>query len=105
MNKRLYRWAIVAAYLLGAAASLNARIVAAQSTVSPLPFKSTLDKYKPYTDEKIVPWKAANDEVGKIGGWRSYLKEANEPDPPSSNKPGAEPASAPTPYAGHGEKR
>ena len=27
-------------------------------------------------DEKVAPWKAANDKVGEIGGWRAYLKEA-----------------------------
>jgi hypothetical protein len=97
-----------------------------------LGFKSTFDQYKPYTDEKAAAWKAANDEVGRIGGWRAYLKEANEPDPadpreaqsmkdkPAGDKPSPAPGSAPSPiqapsqapasgrpphpHAGHGSK-
>jgi hypothetical protein len=40
-------------------------------------YRSTLEGYQPFTDEKIVPWKQANDGVGKIGGWRAYAKEAH----------------------------
>lgn len=39
-------------------------------------YRSALEGYQPYTDEKIVPWKEANDQVGRIGGWREYAKEA-----------------------------
>jgi hypothetical protein len=41
-----------------------------------LVFKSTFEQYKPYSVEKIVSWKEANDEVGRIGGWRAYLQDA-----------------------------
>jgi hypothetical protein len=57
-----------------------------------LNFKSSFEHYKPYSDEKTASWKRANDEVGRIGGWKTYLKEASEPDT-------AKPAS--NPHAGH----
>lgn len=41
-------------------------------------YRSTLEGYQPFTDEKILPWKQANDTVGKTGGWRAYAKEAHD---------------------------
>jgi len=63
---------------------------AAQRTnaATPTAFKSVLEGYKPYTDEEIVNWKAANDTVAQIGGWRAYAKEAAQTSPAQ----GAEPA-------------
>ena len=47
---------------------------------SALEFRSAFEGYKPYTEEKTVDWKRANDNVGKIGGWREYAREASQPD-------------------------
>ena len=41
---------------------------------------SAFDGYKPYTDESLGNWKAANDNVAQIGGWREYAKQAQQPD-------------------------
>jgi hypothetical protein len=49
----------------------------AQTTVS---YTSPVADYQPFVDEKITSWKAANDKVGQIGGWRAYAKEAQQPD-------------------------
>jgi hypothetical protein len=84
MKLRIYQCALVGALTLPPVLVAFAQSPAQAPTA--LGFKSTLEKYKPYTDEKIAPWKAANDEVGKIGGWRAYLKEANEPDTQPANK-------------------
>lgn len=71
------------------------------STASPATYRSALEGYQPYRDEKIKPWKESNDTVGKIGGWRAYAKEAAEP----ANQGGAAPAApgAAHPHAGHGK--
>ena len=53
-----------------------APIVAADTT--PVPYRSAFEGYQPYSDEKIVSWKQANDTVGQIGGWRAYAKEASQ---------------------------
>jgi hypothetical protein len=73
-----------------------------QSARLPLGFKSTFDHYKPYSEEKPGGWRAANDEVGRIGGWRVYLKEANEPDGKHESAP--QPAPSSNPHSGHGKK-
>ena len=57
---------------------------------SPLEFRSAFEGYKPYTEEKTIDWKQANDNVGKIGGWREYAREASQPE--TAATPGAIPA-------------
>jgi hypothetical protein len=59
-------------------------------------YQSPFKDYRPLGDDKRTPWRAANDEVGKIGGWRAYLRESQE-----ANKaaPASTPASKPTPSA------
>ena len=49
---------------------------------------SAFDGYKPYTDEPPGNWKAANENVARIGGWREYAKQAQQPDdtPAPTNK-------------------
>lgn len=67
-------------------------------------FQSALEGYQPYTDEKMVPWKEANDSVGRIGGWRAYAKEAQQTQQQAQQpaEPGATgSASPPDPHAGH----
>lgn len=62
---------------------------------APAAFRSALEGYQPYTDEKTVNWKEANDTAGRIGGWREYAKEASQPESGArpqaadvANKPG-----------------
>lgn len=37
---------------------------------------SAFDGYKPYANEPVSDWKAANDTVANIGGWREYARQA-----------------------------
>ena len=46
------------------------------SPASPASYPSAFADYKPFSDEPIGNWKAANDEVARIGGWREYAKQA-----------------------------
>ena len=52
--------------------------------------------YRPYADQQVSSWREANDEVGRIGGWQAYAREAQAPadSNPPSTKSGA-PVSAP----------
>ena len=43
-----------------------------------LSFRSALEGYRSYADEKAIPWKEANETVYSRGGWRAYAKEASE---------------------------
>ena len=65
------------------------------ATATPsLPFRSAMDGYKPFTDEKAIPWPQANETVHQRGGWRAYANEA------AGTSPNA-PAGESNPYAGH----
>lgn len=86
----------------------------APSEASAPVFRSAMDGYQPFSDEKLVPWRDANDNVGRIGGWRVYAREAQEgatgskaaPPAPATGGPAARPASPATspsnPHSGHG---
>ena len=68
---------------------------AATAPAAPPAYRSALEGYQRYTDEKIVNWKEANDTTARIGGWREYAKEASQSQAPVvSTKPdsGAAPA-------------
>lgn len=91
--------------------------IAAASIVMPLTglsqtlvdVASPLADYQPFVDEKVTSWKAANDKVGQIGGWRAYAKEAREGVAPPTSGPTPmpkietmpAPGSGMHPHAGH----
>lgn len=74
-----YKPLAMAAFLL---ADMAANASMAQTSTSP--YTSPLADYKPFVDEKVMSWKEANDTVGRIGGWREYLKESSVPPPAKS---------------------
>ncbi len=43
-----------------------------------LSYQSAMSTYRPYDDNPPGGWRAANDRVGEIGGWKTYAKEAYE---------------------------
>lgn len=53
---------------------------ATRTAATPAPFKSAFEGYQAYSDDKMTNWKAANDEVARIGGWREYAKQAQQPE-------------------------
>lgn len=75
-----------AALVLLAASLATAQAGAQTSADAPAPpaYRSALEGYQIYTDEKIVSWKEANDNAGRIGGWREYAKEASESQAPAA---------------------
>lgn len=44
-------------------------------------YHSVFSQYQLFNEQPLLSWREANDVVGKIGGWRFYLKEARQPDP------------------------
>ncbi len=34
--------------------------------------------YQRWRDEPLQDWRASNDRVGEIGGWRTYLRDAQQ---------------------------
>ncbi len=47
-------------------------------------YRSAWSGYRPFADEKAISWKDANDEVRRIGGWRTYLRESQAAQPSGS---------------------
>ena len=67
-----------------------------RASVPALSYASSLSEYRKLGDEKRVSWRDANDTVARIGGWRVYAREAQQPDPAPAAKPGdAAPATKP----------
>lgn len=55
---------------------------AAPAAKASLVYQSAFASYKRHDETATVSsWRKANDEVGRIGGWRAYAKEARQPEP------------------------
>ncbi|MGE5318727.1 MAG: hypothetical protein ACM3KD_00970 [Hyphomicrobiaceae bacterium] len=61
------------AWLLGLQAA-HATETAAPAQTPPEPFLH----YQGWRDEPLQDWRKANDRVREIGGWRNYLREAQQ---------------------------
>lgn len=74
---------------------------AAPSSVT-LGYRSAFADYRAYSEQRIVSWREANENVGKIGGWRVYAKEAAQAD--GASAPAPPPQANPDQHGGHGGK-
>lgn len=73
------------------ASGSNADPQDAKASVPRVIYQSSLAKYRLFSDEELMSWKETNDNVGSIGGWRAYAKEAQQPEPAvDSTPPGAD---------------
>lgn len=52
-------------------------------------YESSLAQFRRIRDDKPVGWREANDAVARIGGWRVYAREAQQPEPAVVDKPAA----------------
>lgn len=79
MQKFMFRHAApwVCAWL-----GLSPPIQAAEENQAAAPERPALaapfDQYRPWRDEPVRDWHEANDKVGEIGGWRTYLRESQD---------------------------
>ncbi|QKO23398.1 hypothetical protein [Rhodoferax sp. BAB1] len=74
------------------ASSALAQTAAEQKPLAPpaqLSYTSPLNGYQAYTDQPVQSWQEANDTVGRIGGWRTYAREARTADPAKDGAPAA----------------
>jgi hypothetical protein len=88
------------ALLVGAATSVA---IAQPNTVATRPYRSAFEGYRPYKDEPLLPWRQANDTVGRIGGWQAYAREAQGAAAPAPQA--SSPSAASAPATGHGDHR
>jgi len=67
-----------------------------------LTYRSALENHQPYQVQPVQPWRAANDTVGRIGGWRAYAREAAGMSPVrDKTASGATAPPGPDSHAGH----
>ena len=66
-----------------------------KASVPALGYESSFSQYRKLGEEKPVSWRDANDTVTRIGGWRVYAREAQQPDPPPPAKPASGAATMP----------
>ena len=62
-------------------------VIAAPPPTNALGYESVFTRYKSYRDEKTGSWREANETVDRIGGWRTYAKEAQQPEAAAPAKP------------------
>lgn len=55
-----------------------------QARVPALTPPSSLAGYRRPGDDKPVPWKEANEAVQRLGGWRAYARETQQPEAAAS---------------------
>jgi hypothetical protein len=68
-------------------------------------YESALGRYQRAAEDKAIPWRESNDTAARIGGWRAYAREAQQPDPtppvPAAPPAKTDPKAMPMPQ-GHG---
>ena len=52
--------------------------------------------YRSYVDQEVTSWRKANDEVGRIGGWQAYAREAQTAGEVDAAKGSSSPAEGPS---------
>jgi hypothetical protein len=99
MSPRFYAvagWAAGLAMAAGALANAlaqggrSADPADAQVAVPPVAYRSALTAPRTAAEPSAQTWHRANDNVARIGGWRTYLREAQRPDPPASTPAGGQ---------------
>lgn len=80
--------ALLAAGLSTAQAQSKPAAPAPQVAAKPLGYTSAFEGYRAYKDQDVGNWRAMNERVGNIGGWRTYAREAQD-DTPAPPEPKA----------------
>ena len=79
-----------------AAAAPSAAASAAAAAAARAPYRSVFTDYRGMSEQPLAPWRASNDTVGTIGGWRAYARES-QGEPAAPTKPSSTPEAAPAP--------
>lgn len=66
----------------------------ASADVPAMRVRSSFAGYHGLADEEVGSWREANDTVGRIGGWKTYAREAAQPEVPTQADTPARPAAA-----------
>ncbi|HOM13997.1 MAG TPA: hypothetical protein PLB41_11840 [Rubrivivax sp.] len=114
MSDTLSRWLVCTLVCSSAAAAQAQDAASAHATrpaarpdpldakaVVPAPhYRSAFARFRAFGDDNPVSWREANEAVARIGGWRVYAREAQQPGAqPSGAAAPASPASPTSPPA------
>jgi hypothetical protein len=84
---------------------LKADPLDASASVPAAAYESALSRYRRASEDTAIPWREANDTAARIGGWRAYAREAQQPEPapsaPAATPAKPDPKTMPMPQ-GHG---
>jgi len=65
----------------------------AGASVPAVAYESAFSRYRRAEDVQVIPWRESNDTAARIGGWRAYARQAQQPEPePAPSAPAAQPA-------------
>jgi hypothetical protein len=67
------------------------------AAVPALVYESSLARYRSHRAAQPIDWRAANDTVNRIGGWRAYAREAQQVEPAGGQAPQPQQAAQPQP--------
>jgi hypothetical protein len=56
---------------------------------------SAFKQYRPFSDQAVSDWRAANQTVGEIGGWQTYARETFNAQRQNPAAPAAKPGALP----------
>jgi hypothetical protein len=87
--------------ILFALAAMTAGAAAAQPTPRPDPadpkapvpsieYRSAFTDYRPYSEPELAPWRAANEEVGRVGGHLGIVRGQGKAEKPAAKQPAHE---------------
>lgn len=68
----------LAAWALASALPVSAQHSSTTPAAVSLSHDSVLGRYKRFEEPPVLPWREANDTVGRIGGWKAYAQEKAE---------------------------
>lgn len=60
------------------------RAAAPLAPASGTAYRSVFEGFRGYREQPVEPWRASNDRVREIGGWRAYAQEAQAAPTPSA---------------------
>lgn len=66
-------------------------------SLSILGYESAFERYLPFAEQPLTPWREANDVVRRIGGWQAYAREAQSAASAADAATSASPRAAPPP--------
>lgn len=64
-------------------------------------YESAFEGYRPYQEDEVRSWQSVNDEVGRIGGWQAYAREAMQGNAVDAAPRSAGDAAQADPHAAH----